>query len=161
MKEDNKGVPIPQLTIQILFADDDTDDHFFFKRALKEVPFNTHFISVGDGTELMDYLLENIGNLPDILFLDNNMPRKKGYECLADIKRNPKLKDLPVVIYSTYLDDDIADLLYEKGAYYYIRKTAQAELKKTLQYIFTLIVEGKFERPTRDRFVLSPLRYNF
>ncbi len=161
MKEDEKVVLIPQSPIQILFADDDKDDHFFFKRALKDVPFNTHFISVEDGVELMDYLLENLENLPDILFLDNNMPRKKGYECMAEIKLNPKLKDLPVIIYSTYLDDDIADLLYEKGAYYYIRKTAQAELKKVLQHIFALMVQKKFERPTRERFVLTPLRFNF
>lgn len=84
------------------------------------------------------------------------MPRKNGLECLSEIKSDQKLKSLPVIIYTTALQQDIADLLYNKGAHYYIRKTGELEeLQKTLQHILSLIAEKKFDRPTRDRLQLT------
>jgi CheY-like chemotaxis protein len=146
----------PVIPIHILFADDDTDDHFFFNRALKTLPFHTQLKTVEDGEELMTYLINNSSKLPDVLFLDNNMPRKNGFECLSEIKQNPKLKELPVIIYSTYLHEDVADLMYESGAHFYIRKTAMAEIQNALHHIFTLIVEKKLNRPITEEFVLNP-----
>jgi CheY-like chemotaxis protein len=146
--------------IRILFADDDKDDHFFFNRAVKPLPFHTQLTTVEDGEELMNYLLANLEKLPDVLFLDNNMPRKNGFECLLEIKRNPLLKELPVVIYSTYLHEDVADVMYKNGAHFYIRKTAQAELKKALHHIFLLLNEKKMHQPPADQFILSPVKYN-
>ncbi len=143
------------IILNILLADDDKDDRFFFKEALEELPIATHFKSVNDGERLINYLSANSEQLPDVLFLDLNMPRKNGHECLIEIKSNKKLQKLPVVIYSTSLDDQIADILYKIGAYYYIRKTDLTELRKTLNYILTKIVGKKFEQPSRDKFILS------
>ena len=150
----------PDTQLHVLFADDDKDDHFFFNIALKKVPFHTKFTTVEDGEELLTYLSEHSDNLPDVLFLDNNMPRKNGFECLLEIKKHPKLKNLPIIIYSTYLHEDVADVMYDNGAHFYIRKTAQAELKKALQYIFTQLLEKKLHQPSREQFILSPARYN-
>ncbi|MBC8048251.1 MAG: response regulator, partial [Fimbriimonadaceae bacterium] len=83
-------------TINVLLADDDKDDRYFFDKALKQIPIATHLKTVADGEKLMDYLLKNDVPLPDVLFLDLNMPRKNGSECLAEIKRNEKLKEIPV-----------------------------------------------------------------
>ncbi len=83
------------------------------------------------------------------------MPRKNGAECLEEIKLNENLKELPIVIYSTSLHETITDDLYEKGAHYYMRKTDFKELEKELQNILTLLVENKFERPPRNKFVLN------
>lgn len=141
--------------IKILLADDDPDDRFFFDLVLKDLSIPTQFTTVEDGVKLMDYLIKHADKLPDVLFLDLNMPRKNGSECLTEIKNNPKLKDLPVIIYSTSLHEDIADILYKKGAHYYIRKTDIVELKKTLNYTLGLMIENNFARPRRYKFVLS------
>src|SRR5687767_11664148 len=141
--------------INILLADDDQDDRFFFKKALEAIPASTHLTTVENGEKLMTYLSENSGKLPDVIFLDLNMPRKNGSECLSEIRQDPKLKQVPVVIYSTSLDDAIADELFEKGAHYYIRKCDLTELIKLLQYVLSILVEKEFARPSRGEFVIN------
>lgn len=141
--------------VNILLADDDKDDRFFFDKALKALDIPTELITVEDGEQLMDYLLKNLENLPDVLFLDLNMPRKKGDECLSEISLHPKLKELPVIIYSTSLHEEVASLLYNNGAFYYIQKTDLEELQKILNHVLTLIIEKRFTRPSRKDFVLN------
>src|SRR5436190_18711527 len=102
-------------SISLLLADDDADDCMFFKEALEELPLNSSLKTVNDGEQLMQLLTAKPDALPDILFLDLNMPRKTGVECLSEIKRNEKLKALTVIIYSTSLNHDVVNLLYEKG----------------------------------------------
>ncbi len=145
--------------LRVLLADDDTDDRFFFDMVLKDVPIDTQLTTLEDGEKLMIYLSANSENLPEVLFLDMNMPRKNGAECLHEIRQNEKLKDLPVVIYSTSIHEDLADTLYEEGAYYYIRKTSLANLEKTLEHILTLMVEKKFKQPKRDKFILAMMAF--
>jgi CheY-like chemotaxis protein len=100
----------------LLLADDDSDDCIFFKDALDELPVSANLITVKDGVELMELLSESQTVLPDILFLDLNMPRKTGFECLFEIKANEKLKHLPIVILSTSLDLKVVNSLYDMGA---------------------------------------------
>ncbi|MBC7383961.1 MAG: response regulator [Bacteroidia bacterium] len=138
----------------LLLADDDSDDRFFFDKTLKLLQFQTTLTTVEDGEKLMNYLSTNTTQLPDVLFLDLNMPRKNGSECLDEIKQNEKLKVLPVIMYSTSLHEDVADHLYKTGAHYYIRKTGLNELQKMLKTVLTLMVENKFNRPERDEFIL-------
>lgn len=142
------------LPLNILLADDDIDDLFFFKKALDTLTFLTQLRTVNDGQKLMNYLTENSTQLPDVLFLDLNMPRKNGAECLQEIKQNEKLKELPVIIYSTSLHEDIADLLYKNGAHFYIRKGSLQELENNLHNILTLMAEKKFFIPSRNKFIL-------
>lgn len=94
----------------MLLADDDEDDCLFFKDAIEELPVNASLQTVNDGEQLMRMLNTKSMSLPDILFLDLNMPRKTGYECLSEIKLSEKLKTLPVVIYSTSMDFDLVNL---------------------------------------------------
>ncbi|MES2397190.1 MAG: response regulator [Bacteroidota bacterium] len=141
--------------VDILLADDDKDDRFFFDKALKSLAIPTKLTTVEDGEQLMDYLTKNSKNLPDVLFLDLNMPRKKGSECLSEINLDPKLKDLPVIIYSTSLHEDVADQLYKNGAFYYVHKTDLSELEKILLQVLTMIAEKKFVRPSRESFILN------
>lgn len=141
--------------VKILLADDDKDDRFFFDKALKALDIPTKLVTVEDGELLMDYLTKNSENLPDVLFLDLNMPRKTGAECLSEISLHGKLKELPVIIYSTSLHEEMASLLYNKGAYYYIQKTDLDELQKILNHVLTLITEKRFKRPSRKDFVLN------
>lgn len=139
----------------ILLADDDPDDRFFFNHAVRELSIPVELTSVNDGEQLIKYLFENSDTLPDVLFLDLNMPRKNGSECLTEIKADEKFRQLPVIIYSTSLHEDLANELYEKGAHFYVRKSELRELRKVLDYILNLISAKKFTRPPRDKFVLS------
>jgi CheY-like chemotaxis protein len=141
--------------LSILLADDDTDDRFFFAKALQALSIPSSLKTVENGELLITYLLENSENLPDVLFLDLNMPMKNGSECLLFIKKNEKLKKLPVIIYSTSLHVEIADLLYKNGAHYYIRKTELPDLKKVLSKVLPLILAKNLNRPSREEFVLS------
>jgi len=108
--------------MNILLADDDQEDRYFFDRALKEIQISTKLTTVTDGVKLMNYLSENSENLPDVLFLDINMPRKNGFDCLSEIKHNKKLQDLQVVMFSTTNSQDAITMLLKGGAQVYIHK---------------------------------------
>jgi CheY-like chemotaxis protein len=142
----------------LLLADDDEDDCDFFKDALNELSLSVSLEIVNDGVQLMDFLAKNgSGNLPDILFLDLNMPRKNGSECLTEIKEKDAYKELPVIIFSTSLDSKIVDLMYEKGATYYIRKPGDfSKLKKVIENAIHIASENNFKQPLREQFVLQP-----
>jgi CheY-like chemotaxis protein len=80
--------------LNILLADDDIDDCIFFKEAVEELLIPTVFTIVHEGEQLMQLLTKEATDLPDVLFLDLNMPRKNGFECLSEIKDNKKLNQL-------------------------------------------------------------------
>ncbi|GLU57337.1 response regulator [Dyadobacter frigoris] len=142
--------------LNLLLADDDTDDRIFFKEALEKLPLSTHLTTVHDGEQLMQLLTKETNELPHVLFLDLNMPRKNGRECLLEIKLNKKLKQLPVIIYSTSLEQEVVNLLYKNGAQYFIRKPAEfSQLKKVIQQALTLIAQENISQPTRENFVLT------
>jgi|ERR1035437_7608602 CheY-like chemotaxis protein len=142
--------------LNILLADDDMDDCSFFKEALDELLLPTHLTTVHDGEQLMNYLAETSRELIDVLFLDINMPRKNGFECLEEIKQNEKLKDLPVIIFSTSFEQEVVNSLYESGAHYFIRKPSEfAQFKKIIYHTLLLIVQENISQPARANFVLT------
>ena len=143
--------------LNILLADDDTDDCTFFKEAVEELQLSTHLTAVNDGEQLMQLLTNETNELPDVLFLDLNMPRKNGFECLSEIKDDQKLKQLPVIIFSTSFEQEVVDLLYKNGAQYFIRKPSEfSQFKKIIHQTFiTLIVPQNITQPTRENFVIT------
>jgi CheY-like chemotaxis protein len=143
-------------TRHILLADDDKDDSLIFQQILEELPISTHLANVYDGEQLLKLLNDVKEPLPDILFLDLNMPRKNGLECLSAIKQNEKLKGLPVIIFSTSYEPEIVNRLYKNGAQYYIRKPNDfAQFKKVIYQALTLTEETVISQPPREKFVLS------
>lgn len=143
--------------LSILLADDDTDDCIFFKEAVEELQLPTQLSTLHDGEQLMEHLNNKTNALPDVLFLDLNMPRKNGFECLSEIKGNQKLKQLPVIIFSTSFEQEVVNLLYKNGAQYFIRKPSEfSQFKKIIhQTITTLKVPQKKLQRSRESFVLS------
>jgi CheY-like chemotaxis protein len=156
MKKNETILSPLDMPLNILLADDDEDESFIFEKVLKTLPFNLSFNSVGNGEALIKYLLK-ANTLPDVLFLDYNMPGKNGAEALTEIKQHDLLKKLPVIIYSTYFHEDMADTLYEKGAHFYFCKTDLKKTEKILHQIFSSMVLKNIERPSRKLFVLTPL----
>ena len=135
--------------LHILLADDDIDDCVFFEKALLALPVSSYLTTVRDGEQLMNYLDKNSESLPYVLFLDINMPRKSGFECLTEIMEDIKLKDLPVVMFSTsYPRDmtyerDMMNLLFKIGAHDYIRKPGDFEQLKQLIHNALIMVTEK------------------
>ena len=143
-------------TLHILLADDDKDDRGLFQDALDELPLTTQLTTVFNGEKLMQFLHETKEPLPDILFLDLNMPRKNGFECLSEIKRTEKLKLLSVIIFSTSYEPEVVGLLYKNGAQFYIRKPNDfTQLKKLIYQALVLTSTTNNEYPVLGKFVLS------
>jgi len=131
--------------LRILLADDDIDDCQFFTEALQALPIPTELNVVHDGEQLMNYLTEHTEHLPNVLFLDINMPRKNGFECLTEIKHNEKMKDLPVVMFSTSGAQDKISILFKTGADVYIRKPSNfAQLVQVIHHALPLAAENIF-----------------
>jgi CheY-like chemotaxis protein len=120
--------PNSQRIVTLLVADDDADDRLMIKEAVIEnrIANDLHFVE--DGEELMDYLLKQ-GNYagsdaprPGLILLDLNMPRKDGREALRDIKSNPQLKDIPVVVLTTSKAEEDIYRTYNLGVNSFITK---------------------------------------
>jgi CheY-like chemotaxis protein len=143
--------------LNILLADDDLDDCLFFKEAVEELSLPTQLSTMHDGEQLMQHLHNEINKLPDVLFLDLNMPRKNGFECLSEIKLNQKLHQLPVIIFSTSFEQEVVNLLFKNGAQYFIRKPSEfLQFKKIIHQTFhTLIIPENITQPSRENFVLT------
>ncbi len=138
--------------LNILLADDDMDDCLFFKIALDELSLSAQLTTVHDGEHLMNYLSDNLEQLPHVLFLDINMPRKSGMECLSEIKRDPKLKDIPVVMFSTSNSWDTINMLFKSGSHIYIHKPSDfAHLKQVIHHALPIAVDKILSR--------DPLKY--
>jgi CheY-like chemotaxis protein len=143
----------PQLNV--LLADDDLDDYTFFKTALAALPLSTELKAVKDGQELMELLNNESYELPTVLFLDINMPRKNGFECLSEIKKTERLKDLPVVMFSTSNSRDAMTALFKTGAHVYIRKPGNFEQLKELIYHALPLATDKLSTSSQLKYILN------
>ena len=113
----------------ILMADDDADDRLLAKDALNECKITNALHFVENGEELLDYLRQEgkYASLvdtprPGLILLDLNMPRKDGREALQEIKADPKLRSIPVVVLTTSKADTDISRIYELGANSFITK---------------------------------------
>lgn len=120
--------------IVILMADDDDDDYLLTQKALKESKLLNKLIRVKDGEELLEYLYRR-GNYaddtaytrPGVILLDLNMPRKDGREALREIKNDPDLRDIPVVVFTTSKAEEDIYKTYKLGVNSFITKPVTFE----------------------------------
>ncbi len=139
----------------IFLADDDADDCMIFEDALKELRVETLLTVSKNGVELMSTLDETVPPPPYVIFLDLNMPRKNGFECLKEIREDVKLKDIPVIILSTSTNPEIIDKTYKGGANYYICKPKSFSLLiKAIEKVLELELIHLHHQPERNQFVL-------
>jgi two-component system response regulator len=138
--------------ITILMADDDADDRQMTKEAFEESRLANDLRFVEDGEELMDYLCRRgkfsdpaTSPRPGLILLDLNMPKKDGREALREIKNDPKLKSIRVVVMTTSKAEEDIERIYELSAASYITKpvtfTGLAEVIRTLGKYWLEIVE--------------------
>jgi CheY-like chemotaxis protein len=142
--------------IQILLADDDNADCLLFKEALDELPLTAHLTIVHNGEEVIEELTKKGNRLPDVLFLDLNMPRKNGFASLGEIKRNTDLQHLPVIIFSTASERQTVKNVFRDAAHYYICKPVDfLQLKKVIYEALTLIMQKDASLPLEEEFIIT------
>ena len=123
--------------ISLLIVDDDADDRNLFIETMKEVDEDIKCISANDGQQALDFL-KNSPSLPDFIFLDLRMPRIGGRKCLFEIKKDERLKPIPVIIYTTSNEVEESKALIEMGAVYFISKPSNPE---ELYYLVSFVLE--------------------
>lgn len=125
--------PDKSAPISILMADDDADDRMLARDAMVESRLENHFEFVVDGQELMDYLRHEgkyrttPAPRPGLILLDLNMPRKDGRQALLEIKSDPDLRTIPVVILTTSKTEEDIVRAYDLGANSFITKPVTFE----------------------------------
>lgn len=142
--------------IRILLADDDKEDRDDFIEAFDGLKIKTTIETVKDGIELINYLQSPSAVIPHLLFLDLNMPKKSGLECLIEIKQMEFLKDLTVVIYSTSSSEKDIEDTFLNGANIYLKKPSDfAVLRKTLLHVLTVNWQYHTSGLNRDNYLLQ------
>ena len=138
--------------ITLLMADDDEDDRLLTRDALKEAKLANDFRFVEDGEELLDYLHQRgkyedpaLSPRPGLILLDLNMPKKDGREALKEIKADPELRQIPVVILTTSQAEEDVLRTYDLGASSFIIKPVTFEglveaMKALARYWFEIVV---------------------
>jgi CheY-like chemotaxis protein len=141
-----------QTLANILLADDDDDDRLLFTDVLREYSKDSNLSYAHNGEHLMTMLRSE--SLPDVLFLDLNMPLKNGMECLEEIRSDEKLKNLPVVIFSTSSHPGTINQMYDIGAHLYVRKPNDFNaLRRAIQAVLKRDW-GHPLKPPKEEFVL-------
>jgi CheY-like chemotaxis protein len=122
----------------IFIADDDEDDRYLFTNALREIDETIQCEFATDGKNALT-ILKNVSQLPDVLFLDLNMPILNGLECLRKLKNDIRLNQLPVVIFTTSQNPEDIEITYRLGANVFFSKPSDYnEMKEKLERILNL-----------------------
>lgn len=137
------------LPLRIVIADDDTDDHYFIKKAITELNSNAECCPVYNGLQLMNFLTGKNGHpeltrFPYFILLDINMPLLDGLQALERLKADAKLKHIPVFIMSTSALPAHEKKAMQLGAAgFYIKPIELSKLKETISEIFNKLKSFK------------------
>ncbi len=121
----------------VLLIDDDDDDQFIFLGALKEIAPDSRCHISNNALEAFQYL-HTVAEIPDMLFLDLNMPMMNGFEFLLILKKDIRFSPIPVIIFSTSDNPEDLDRANELGALQFITKTADIQLLKKDLVLFSI-----------------------
>jgi CheY-like chemotaxis protein len=138
--------------MHILMADDDKDDFFILKEAAEKAGETLQVSYAGNWLELWRFILKTI---PDILFLDINMPVKDGIECLQLLRKERKYDKVAILIYSTSVNKTDIDKAYQHGANYFIIKpNAIDDITNIIRKLISMSKESLLSVPPREEFVI-------
>jgi CheY-like chemotaxis protein len=120
--------------------DDDADDQEIFLMVLKQVYEKAQCFFASDGFAALQKIKANASFLPHLIFIDINMPRMNGIQCLAEIKKTKWLEEIPIYMYSTSAEKAIVDACRELGATGFLKKRVDPDdLKNDLIRIISLL----------------------
>ncbi len=127
--------------IKLLIVDDDEDDRQLFIESAKEVDENIICVTANDGQQALELLKNKENTLPDYIFLDLRMPRFSGRKTIEEIKRDPDLLHIPVIIYTTSRETEDSDELKKMGAARFVSKPVNPE---EIYYLISAVIEEKW-----------------
>jgi CheY-like chemotaxis protein len=117
--------------MNILLVEDDEDDKMLFRNAVQKISKDIKCEFSSNGRDALRYLNECV-ELPSVIFMDINMPMMNGLECLEEIKKDSRLKDIPIIILSTSTNKKEMDLIKYLGAAYIEKGSSFDLLRKTI-----------------------------
>jgi CheY-like chemotaxis protein len=121
---------------KILIIDDDEDDRELFCDALHDVRDDIACLGFPGGESALKYLRSGKNDPPDYIFLDLNMPGMNGQDCLEEIKKIPKLKGIPVIIYSTAKQQENIEMMKRSGAACFLVKPhGYGKIIESIRYV--------------------------
>lgn len=137
----------------VLLADDDKEDIEVFQSALKATSVPTTLRVAHDGDELFVELNDTV---PNILFLDIDMPCKDGLSCIIEIRKNKRYDRMPVVMFTSHTAKSLIETAYRTGANQYMVKVPSLiKMTKQLNYLLSINWEKNIYYPPREEFVLD------
>jgi CheY-like chemotaxis protein len=140
--------------VNIFIAEDDNDDFLVLKEALEDVLPKFSITHSKDGKAFMQSLDKNAK--PDLIFLDLNIPKQNGIDCLIELRQQKKLRTIPVIIYSTSSDVEDIDRCYKNGCtLYLVKPTSYNELVIQVKKIFFRIGLPRKELLYKELFVVK------
>ncbi|HVF97718.1 MAG TPA: response regulator [Flavisolibacter sp.] len=123
---------------KVLLVDDDADDRKYFSEALAEVDPTMECVTAKDGQQALALLNDSQASLPDYIFLDLRLPKVNGRQCLLQIKANERLRNIPVIVYTTSRELEESEELQSLGAVRFITKPANTE---EIYYVLSQVLE--------------------
>jgi CheY-like chemotaxis protein len=142
-----------QTSTHVLLAEDDADDVMIFQLAIDKLPFAILLTHAENGDKLITLLEEMI---PDVIFLDINMPCRSGKECIREIRSRKKFDAVPVIMYTGHKHEDYIEETFREGAnFYLIKSNSVDELAEKLKNILSINWKKYMYYPTRNDYVLA------
>lgn len=138
---------------KVFLIDDDEDEYLLFQQAISELKINVDVRYINNCNEMLNLLDQ--GQIPDLLFLDLNMPVISGRECIKKIRE--KLRDkLSIIIYSTSKYPPDVDGTHKDGANLYVIKPNSFEgLMQTLKAVFSIDWKQTIYFPPKEKFLFQ------
>ena len=138
----------------VMIADDDQEDFELLSEAIDELGLDVQICRADNGNILMDMVHENI---PDILFLDIEMPCCDGKSCIKTIRNDSKFDNLPIIVFTGNRDEELINFCYRNGINLYIHKPdSYSELVAIVQKVFSAGSPTVQYYPKLSDFVLNP-----
>jgi CheY-like chemotaxis protein len=146
----------PEASLHILLADDDHDDQELFQEILNELKVNTMVTVAVTGGHML-IMLENFptASLPNLIFLDINMPCQSGIDCLSKLRSTPRYNDIRIIMWSTSTADADIDNCYSRGANLYLPKDVFFKLPADRKEELIGNYKHYCEPRTREQFVVQ------
>lgn len=119
----------------IFYAEDDEDDREIFADILREINPNFQLVIAKNGKEALDILRRVEKPLPDIIFLDINMPKMDGFQTLVEIKKSKRLRNIKVVMYSTAIDPKAQSFYKDLNIFFLKKASTLRDIREDLKAI--------------------------
>ncbi len=135
-------------SMSFLIVDDDADDRMLFIEAVKEIDKTIECKIANNGEQALKLLKNTEYPLPDFIFLDIKMPRLDGKKCLFEIKKDERLTNIPVIIYTTSRAVEESKELSAMGAFHFISKPRNAD---EIFYLISFVMDEHANASRRNK----------